>query len=179
MWNTFSCGKVNFEYSWWLEYHEVFKNGVRSYLTLFSKHNTKRNCILQNLQCVSLHKLSAILARFFPAIVLPMFSDVFRDVQVECGCYDCDVTSTQISDDCELGLSLDPGADSSIAFNFHKCKSKNFTFWREKGPRLLLWNFERNVFITGVWRLFSVKYLFGEANIAQNFLLFYRTVKKL
>ena len=29
-------------------------------------------------------------------------------VQVECGCYDCDVTSTQISDDSELDLSLDP-----------------------------------------------------------------------
>ena len=29
-------------------------------------------------------------------------------VQVECGCYDCDVTSTQISDDSELNLSLDP-----------------------------------------------------------------------
>ena len=29
-------------------------------------------------------------------------------VQVECGCYDCDVTSTQISDDTEHDLSLGP-----------------------------------------------------------------------
>lgn len=41
-----------------------------------------------------------------------MFSDLRYlqqlGVQVECGCYDCDVTSTQISDDSELNLSLDP-----------------------------------------------------------------------
>ena len=41
-----------------------------------------------------------------------MFSDLRYlqqlGVQVECGCYDCDVTSTQISDVCELNLSLDP-----------------------------------------------------------------------
>ena len=41
-----------------------------------------------------------------------MFSDLRYlqqlGVQVECGCYDCDVTSTQISDDSELDLSLDP-----------------------------------------------------------------------
>jgi len=77
---------------------------------------------LQNLQCVSLHKLSAILARFFPAIVLPMFSDVSDlrylrqlGVQVECGCYDCDVTSTQISDDSERDLLLDPSLAGGAA----------------------------------------------------------------
>lgn len=41
-----------------------------------------------------------------------MFSDLRYlqqlGVHVECGCYDCDVTSTQISDVCELNLSLDP-----------------------------------------------------------------------
>ena len=41
-----------------------------------------------------------------------MFSDLRYlqqlGVQVECGCYDCDVTSTQISNDTEHNLSLDP-----------------------------------------------------------------------
>ena len=41
-----------------------------------------------------------------------MFSDLRYlqqlGVQVECRCYDCDVTKTQISDDSELDLSLDP-----------------------------------------------------------------------
>ena len=46
---------------------------------------------------------------FFPLSYSPcfqMFSDLRYlqqlGVQVECGCYDCDVTSTQISDDSEL-----------------------------------------------------------------------------